>query len=199
MPRLTLIVAAVCISAFAVLLYVTGYVNLYWDEWDFVSIARRWSFNVFLLPHNEHWATIPIFIWKLLFATVVIRSHIPYEAAPVAAHCCTAFLLFMLVRRRSGDLPDFAAAVTFLLLGSGATNIVWALQIGFVGSVAFGLLAMVLLESQLRYHGLLSSFRRHYSHRLCCKLRRRIFKTILRLTIWNDHVATHGARQLRGA
>jgi hypothetical protein len=87
-----------------------------------------------------------VLIWKLLFSVVGLHSHIPYEAVLLVAHIAAVLLLFTLVRRRSGDLPAFAAGLTLLVLGSGGTDIVWAFQIGFVGSVAFGLLAMLLLE-----------------------------------------------------
>ncbi|MFI5283092.1 MAG: hypothetical protein ACHQ0J_08180 [Candidatus Dormibacterales bacterium] len=132
--------------AFAAILYVTSYVNFFFDEWELIEYDRPWNLTVLLLPHNEHWYTIPIFIWKLLFVVVGIRSHIPYEAALLAVHLASVFLLFALIRRRSGDLPAFGAALVLLLLGSGGTDIVWAFQIGFVGSVAFGLLAMLVLD-----------------------------------------------------
>src|SRR6202022_3923616 len=40
----------------------------------------------------------------------------------------------------------FGAALILLVLGGGGTDIVWAFQIEFVGAVAFGLLAMLLLD-----------------------------------------------------
>ncbi|MFI5283091.1 MAG: hypothetical protein ACHQ0J_08175 [Candidatus Dormibacterales bacterium] len=135
--------------AFAVLagvLVLTNYEYFYYDEWDFVVGDRSWSLSVFLMPHNEHWSTLPILIWKLLFVVVGLRSHVPYEAALLVAHVASVLILFMLIRRRSGDLPAFAAALTLLVLGGGGKNIVWAFQLGFVGSVAFGLLSLLLLE-----------------------------------------------------
>ena len=152
-PGLMFVVIALSALVFAVLLYMTSYMNFFWDEWDFISYDRSWTVDVFLLPHNEHWSTIPILVWKVLFVVAGIRSHIPYEAAVLAAHVATVLLMFTLVRRRSGDLPAFAAAVTFLVLGTGGTDIVWAFQIGFVGSVAFGLLAMLLLDGDPPFPG----------------------------------------------
>jgi hypothetical protein len=145
-PVPTRILVGLSAVTFVGILYITSYANFFWDEWDFVTQSRPWTLDVFLLSHNEHWSTIPILIWKVLFIGVGLRSHIPYEAALLAVHVATVFLLFALIRRRSGDLPALAAALTLLVLGSGGTDIVWAFQIGFVGSVAFGLLAMVVLE-----------------------------------------------------
>src|SRR5260370_11702492 len=145
-PSLFWVLSGLSSGVFTSLLYLTAYKNFFYDEWDFVTEERPWDLNQMLLAANEHWSTITIFVWKLLFVSVGIRSHVPYEAALLFAHVAAALLLFELVRRRSGDLPAFAAALTLLVLGSGATDIIWAFQIGFVGSVAFGLLAMLLLD-----------------------------------------------------
>lgn len=156
-PPSMAILIALSILVFAGVLYLTSYKNFYYDEWDFISTARPWNLNVLLLAHNEHWSTIPILIWKVLFVVVGIRSHIPYEAALLVAHVATVLLLFTLVRRRSGDLPALGAAIILLVFGTGGTDIVWAFQIGFVGSVAFGLLALVLLEGDVHFPRLLAA------------------------------------------
>jgi hypothetical protein len=142
----SLIVLSVLVSA--AVLYLTRYRTFFYDEWAFVVSRRPWQLDVFTLSHGGHWSTIPILIWKLLFITVGLRSHVPYEAALLVVHVVAVSLLFLLVQRRSGDLPAFAAALTLLVLGSGADEIVWAFQLAWVGSVAFGLLAMLLLEGK---------------------------------------------------
>src|SRR5579864_5117891 len=118
-PRLWPALIVVSLLTFGALLYVTGYMNFFWDEWDFVTTARPWNINVFLLPHAEHWSTIPILIWKVLFLVVGIRTHIPYEAALLIGHLGAVLLLFTFIRRRSGDVSAFAAALVLLLLGGG--------------------------------------------------------------------------------
>jgi hypothetical protein len=127
-------------------LYLTSYKTFFYDEWDFIIRNRQWDLNLMLLAHNEHWTTIPILVWKLLFVLVGIRSYVPYEAALLAVHILAVLLLFMFVRRHSGDLPAFGAAAILLVLGGGGMDIVWAFQIAFTGSVAFGLLAMLLVD-----------------------------------------------------
>jgi hypothetical protein len=131
---------------FVVVLYLTSYKNFYYDEWDFVTAYRPLQSTSILLPHNEHWSTIPILIWKLLFVLFGLRTHLPYEAVALATHIAAVAMLFVFVRRHSGDLPAFAAALTLLVLGTGATNIVWAFQSAWTLSIAFGLLAMLLAD-----------------------------------------------------
>lgn len=141
------VLVALSVVTFAGVLYLTRYMNFFYDEWDFVTAYRPGQSTSILFPHNEHWSTIPILIWKLLFAVFGLRSHVPYEAAALAAHIACVLLLFALVRRRSGDLPAFGAAFILLVLGSGVTDIVWAFQVTWTLSIAFGLLAMLLIES----------------------------------------------------
>lgn len=132
---------------FGVVVYLTSYKNFFYDEWDFVTAYRPRQATSILLPHNEHWSTLPILLWKLLFAVFGLRTHVPYEAAAAAAHVACVLLLFAMIRRRSGELPAFAAALILLVLGSGATNIVWAFQVGWTMSIAFGLAAMLLIDT----------------------------------------------------
>jgi hypothetical protein len=130
------------------LLYLTSYKTFFYDEWDFIVEDRPWNLNVFLLPHNEHWVTIPLLVWKVLFLVVGIRTYVPYEAALLVVHVAAVLLLFQFIRRHSGDLPAFGAAFILLVLGGGGKDIVWAFQIEFVGSIAFGLAALLLIDGQ---------------------------------------------------
>lgn len=145
-PRLWQVLVGLSGLVFVVGLYVTSSTGFLNDEWDYIFQFRPSQTTPIWVSHNEHWSTIPILIWKLLFMLGGIRSHIPFEAAALATHLACVFLLFALVRRRSGDIPAFAAALTLLVLGSGGDDIVWAFQIAWTGSVAFGLLAMLLLD-----------------------------------------------------
>lgn len=142
--RLQLLVTSIVV--FAWLLFATSYRNFFLDEWAFIEQRRPWDVNLFLLPHGDHWSTLPILLWKTLFVTVGIRRHVPYEAALLLVHVAVVFLLFTLIRRRSGDLLAFGAALVMLVLGSGSDEIVWAFQVAWAGSVAFGLVAMLLLD-----------------------------------------------------
>jgi hypothetical protein len=61
-------------------------------------------------------------------------------------HILAAGAIFVLVRRSSGSIVALLAAGLFLLLGSAYQNLFWAFQIGFVGSTAAGLWALVALD-----------------------------------------------------
>jgi hypothetical protein len=137
-----LVVSAI---AFACVLYLTSYKDFYFDEWDFIISRRSWSLAVFILPRFYYMSAIPILIWKVLFLIFGLRTYVPYEAVLLANDVAAVLLLFALIRRRSGDLPAFAASLTLLLFGAGSYDIVFAFQICYVGAIAFGLLAMNLI------------------------------------------------------
>ena len=146
-PWLRRSLIALSAVTFAAVVYLTSYKNFFYDEWDFVTAYRPSQSTSILLPHNEHWSTIPILVWKGLFALFGLRTHIPYEAAAAAGHVACVLLLFELIRRRSGVLPAFAAALILLVLGTGATDIVNAFQLTWTLSIAFGLTAMLVIDS----------------------------------------------------
>jgi hypothetical protein len=83
-----------------------------------------------------------------MLATVGLRSYLPYLAVLLALHAANVVLLFELVRRRAGDLIGLACAAVLLVLGSGWENLLWAFQVSFVGSVAFGLGMLLALDGR---------------------------------------------------
>lgn len=144
LPGLLVLAAGV----FAAILFLTSYRSFFYDEWDFVTGYRPGSSMSVLYPHNEHWSTIPILVWKLLFVIFGIRTHLPFEAAAIASHVACVVLLFLFVRRHSGELVAFMAALVLLVLGAGAADIVWAFQVAWTLSIAFGLLALLALDHE---------------------------------------------------
>ena len=145
-PAARLIVAAVAAVAGVAILLLTRRFNFYFDEWDFILAAPNWSFVSYLQPHNEHPVMIPRLIYAALLNTFGLRTYLPSMAVLLLLHGVNVVLLFELVRRRSGDVIGLGAAALLLLLGAGWENLLWAFQMTFVGSVACGLGALLMLE-----------------------------------------------------
>lgn len=118
------------------------------DEWDFLVNRGLVPGGLGLFePHNEHWSTVPMLLYKALFAVFEVRTYHPYLAMVFAAHLLTAHLLFWVGRRMgAGPWPAAAAAALFAFYGDGFENILWAFQIGFVGSVALGYAHLLLVD-----------------------------------------------------
>jgi hypothetical protein len=138
------VVVTIAVIACAAILWLARGFNFYFDEWT-VILPMDSSWTVYLQPHNEHPAMLLRLIFASLLNTVGMRSYIPYMAVLLALHASTVVLLFELVRRRAGDLIAIGAAVLLLVMGAGWENLLWAFQIGFVGSVACGLSAMLAI------------------------------------------------------
>ena len=145
-PRARLIVGAASAAVALAILLLARNFNFYFDEWDFVLNAPDWTWLSFLQPHNEHLVALPRLIYVLLLNTVGLRAYWPYMAVLLALHAANAFLVFELVRRRSGDLVGIGAAALLLVLGAGWENILWAFQMTFVGAVTCGLGALLALQ-----------------------------------------------------
>ena len=105
------------------------------------------NLNELFTPHNEHWSTLPILEYRLLWHIVGLRSYLPYLVVVVTLHLTVAALL-RVVMRRAGVSPwiSTVAALVFALFGAGYDNIVWAFQSGFDGSLAFGLTSLLLAD-----------------------------------------------------
>ncbi len=140
-------------AAGAVLLYEATKQWFYYDEWDFLAYrgVRLTGTGTLFDPHNEHWTTIPILIWRGLFDLVGIRHYWLYALPMIVAHLAVVTLLWRLMLRHHVD-PWVATLLVaaFAVLGVGSENLARAFQITFVGSVAFGLLAIDAVERDKR-------------------------------------------------
>lgn len=138
------------VAAGGLLLYDSTKLWFYLDEWDFLvnrSVKLSGSTGI-LYPHNEHWTTIPILIWRALFALVGIRHYWLYALPLVCASLLATHLLWRIMLRH--EVEPWVATIlcgSFLVLGAGSQDLFQAFQITFVGSLAFGLLAVEGVEN----------------------------------------------------
>lgn len=120
------------------------------DEWDF--LVRRGIFGAergLFEPHNEHWSTAPILLYRVMFSIFGVRTYLPYAALLVAIHLGLCHLLYRLATR-SGATPSvaFLIGMPLVVLGAGSENLLWAFQTTFVGSVALGVAALLLATAE---------------------------------------------------
>lgn len=147
-PRLAWIAFAVLVAlSFVVYLRVGGDKWFFLDEWDFLAGRSLTSVDDLLRPHNEHWTTFPLVIWRVLWSVVGLRWYWPYQVLSIANHLAIAALL-RVVMRRAGVGPWIATIVAsvFVVFGAGIQNIVSAFQFVFAGAVTFGLIQLLLVD-----------------------------------------------------
>ena len=143
-------------AAFGVLLAVAAAVYalqgraqwFFQDEWVFFTERDAGSVHGLFAPHNEHWVTLPVLVYRLLWDVVGARRYEPYQAMTIAAHLAVVALLHVLLRRRLGVAPwvAVAASTPLLFTSVGAENVVWAFQISFGGSLVAGLALLLLAD-----------------------------------------------------
>jgi hypothetical protein len=130
--------------------YLDRHLWFYGDEWDFIN--RRGLFHPQLsiwTPHNEHWSTLPILLWRAIYNVFHLSSYWPYLIPLFIAHILIVHLVWRRMLREG--VPAWLAtsmAGLLGLLGSGWEDLGWAFQIGFLGSVLFGLWAMDVADGR---------------------------------------------------
>jgi hypothetical protein len=123
-----------------------GHQWFFLDDWDFLAHRSLTSVHDLVSPHNEHWSTLPIIAYRVLWSVVGLH-YPPYEIVTIALHLTAAFLLRKIMLRSGVDVwIATAAALLFAFLGSGRGDIVFAFQIGFEGSLVFGLAHLILAD-----------------------------------------------------
>ncbi|MEJ7583563.1 MAG: hypothetical protein WKF43_05605 [Acidimicrobiales bacterium] len=147
-PRAALAVFAVVVLGAVVFYVIKGRDQWFFqDEWDFLADRDGGSLDDLFRPHNEHWSTLPIIVYRILWRTVGLRSYVVYQSLTIGLHLTAALMLRAVMRRAAvGPWVATAAASAFVLFGSGYQNIVWAFQIGFTGSLVLGLAHLLLAD-----------------------------------------------------
>ena len=77
-----------------------------------------------------------------------LSSYMPYLALLALLHVVVVLEVYVLARRAAGAWSGAVIALIVAFFGSGFENLFWAMQIGFVGAIALGLAAMILLDGQ---------------------------------------------------
>ena len=119
------------------------------DEWEFLGGARRtlpW-YDQLLKPHNEHWSTAPYVLYRLLEASFGIRTYWPYILTAILLHLVIVHLVWrLMLQARVTPWVATVVVLPLIVLGAGAENLLWAFQIGFLGSIALGLATILLVN-----------------------------------------------------
>jgi hypothetical protein len=144
-----LVFALLALVAFVVLLYLGRALTFFGDEWEFITKRQDLTLQNLLGPHSQHWSLFPVLVYKSLVSVVGLHSYLPYLAMLLLVHMTAVAGLFVLLRRMAGPLVALGGATLMLFLGSAYEDLFWAFQIGFVGSVAAGLWALVIVQASI--------------------------------------------------
>ena len=131
--------------------YLDRHLWFFGDDWQFLVARGLWygptNPRSIWYPHFEHWSTLPVLLWRGLYNVFHLSTYWPYLLALLITTVAVMHLLWRLCRRNAVDPWVAGTAVGVLgFLGAGAEDLGWAFQVGFVGSVAFGLGAILLVD-----------------------------------------------------
>ncbi len=118
------------------------------DEW--FLLTDQDGFPDLLAPNaGSHWVAVPRLVYWAFWRIWGITTYKPYLLANLALHL-TAVVMIRTLLRRSGVRPWLATAgaAPLLLFGPGQEGIVLAFQVGFTGSIAWGLVQLVLADGE---------------------------------------------------
>jgi hypothetical protein len=141
-------------TALPVLVLIGRHQWFFFDEWFFIADPDN-----LLAPHNGHLSLVPAAAYHVLLSVFGLSTYLPFFVLLLLVHLLFAHQLW-LAMVRSGVHPWIAVALDLVViyLGAGAENILWAFQIGFVGALAFGLGALLIVtRSAVGWRGFLAA------------------------------------------
>ena len=144
-PSWTVLAALTLVSG-TVLVIWQSHITFFFDDWDLLFNRPGISAHTLLEPHNEHIILAPALIYKLLQSIIGMESTTPYAVASTACFLASVVLLFIYLRGRVGDWLAVIAVTPILFMGSAYEDLLIPFQIGYFGSMAFGIGALLALE-----------------------------------------------------
>ncbi|MEB0001347.1 hypothetical protein QN345_01145 [Cryobacterium sp. 10I1] len=132
------------VASFVLILFIGRTQWFFGDDW--AILAPRLDTD-FMLPHVGHWNLIPAVLFPLLRNSIGLDSYLPFLALAVIAHLAVVHVVWRILSR-IGVLPWLATllSIFLMLLGAASENLLWAFQFGFMGAIALGLGAILLLD-----------------------------------------------------
>lgn len=145
--------SAICLAGFLVLALASALwlfhegrgLTFFNDDWSVVFFGQG-SFDFVLQPHNGHIEVVVATIFKVLFHTAGLSHYSAYRAVVIVLHLAACSLVYLYARQRVGAVAALAPVTVLLFLGAGAEDLLWPSSMGFVGALATGLAALMLLE-----------------------------------------------------
>lgn len=116
------------------------------DEWNLLLLRQGWGLSQFLEPFNGHPIMAPALIFKLLQEIFGMGTARPMQVAATATFLLSNVLLFVYLRKRVGEWAALIGTFLILFLGAAFEDLLFAFQIGYFGSLAAGIGALIALD-----------------------------------------------------
>jgi hypothetical protein len=138
--------ALICAASALTLVLLGTRLTFFGDDWAFLLQRPGFSTQVLLDDHNGHLSVLSVLIFKLLVAVFGLDAQLPFRLVLSLAVSAVGVVTYALVSERMGRVAGLVAAALLMFLGPAWEDLLWSFQIGFVGSLAAGLGALLALE-----------------------------------------------------
>ena len=135
---------ALVLVAFGYLMWESRGNTFFYDEWTWL-FTRRNGLSSILASYNSHMMIAPTALYQVLFRTIGLRDYWVFRLLATVAHLSLATVVFIYARRRVG-VASVLLILPFLVLGTGWEDVIWAINIGVVTSLALSVGALLALE-----------------------------------------------------
>ncbi|MGO9874254.1 MAG: hypothetical protein ACLPVY_10685 [Acidimicrobiia bacterium] len=118
------------------------------DDWDYLVLRKAGDFGDLVRPHNGHWETIPVLVYRMLWAMFGL-TYRPFQFVSIILSLIGAALfLVVLLRARTRPWIALIFATLLVLFAPAQTNVALKVtSITFVGfAVPLGLTQLLLAD-----------------------------------------------------
>jgi hypothetical protein len=141
---------AAAVASAALIMYEGRGLLFFFDEWSWIFDRRHLSMDALLQGHAGHLSILPVLVYDSFLWVFGLTHYTAFRGLLLGLHLTCATLVFVYMRRRVRPVAALVPAVVLLFFGAAWQDLLWAFQIGFLMSVAAGLGALLLLDSEHR-------------------------------------------------
>jgi hypothetical protein len=137
---------ALCLISAATLVALGSRLTFFNDEWYVLLLRPGLSADALLEPHNGHLSLLPVVAYKGLVAAFGLDAQVPFRVLLAATIASAAVAVHLYVRERLGSAVAVICAAVILFLGPAWQDLLWSFQIGLIGSLSTGIVALLALD-----------------------------------------------------
>jgi hypothetical protein len=116
------------------------------DDWTLIIERADPSPDSWFAAFNGHWATLLVVTYEVMLRVFGLSEHGPWLAFVTLAHIACASLVAWICGRRAGPTFGLLAGLAVLTFAQGAEDSLWPFQLGFLGAVLCGLIAIEIAD-----------------------------------------------------
>ena len=118
--------------------------TFFYDEWTWI-VTRSSGLHSILSSYNNHLLIMPLALYQLLLRTIGLDHYWFFRLLHTVVHLGCVAAVYFFARPRIGPAA-LLLTLPILVLGFGWEYVLWAVNIGFVASIALSICALLALD-----------------------------------------------------